>query len=194
MFSFNRLWLLLALTLPTVSAGADIYKYFDSDGNLVLSDEVPKDNADKVERIKARPVMTVPAVVPPSRGARARPADAAPAGEPETVSAKKVEAAPDYRIRVTSPVAEETYLRGGDPIPVGVGVNPGLKSGHRLELRLDGRVADSLVAIDPGQLDRGEHRLTVRVLGADGKPLASAIVPFHIQQRSAIKPGVKAGK
>lgn len=183
--SFNRLWLLLALTLPTLSAGAEIYKYYDKDGNLVLSDEVPQENADKVERIQAKPVMTIPAVAP----ARGRKPPVAEAG-----GGKKPEAAVGYVIIVQSPVAEQTYPKGGDHIPVAVGVNPGLRPGDRLEMRLDGEVTPNLTSIAPDQLDRGEHRLVVRVLAADGKPLASAAVPFHIQQRSALKPGAKPAK
>lgn len=181
---FNRLCLLLALLLPGLAPGADIYKYYDKDGNLVLSDEVPKENADKVERIEARPVMTVPAVAP----ATGRKAAAEPA------AGRKPEAVPGYVIIVQSPVAEQTYPRGGDAIPVAIAVNPGLRSGDRLETRLDGVAAANLSSIAPDQLERGEHRLVVRVLSAEGKPLASALVPFYIRQSSALKPGAKAGK
>lgn len=182
--SFNRLWLLLALMLPALAPGADIYKYYDKEGNLVLSDEVPHENADKVERIEARPVMTVPAVAP----AKGRKAAAEPA------PGRKPEAAPGYVIIVQSPVAEQTYPKGGEAIPVAIAVNPGLRPGDRLETRLDGQEATNLTAIAVDQLDRGEHRLVVRVLSAEGKPLASASVPFYIQQRSVLKPGARPAK
>lgn len=180
----NRLSLLLALMLPALAPAADIYKYYDKDGNLVLSDEVPQENADKVERIEARPVMTVPAVAP----AKARKAS------PEPAAGKKPEAAPAYVIIVQSPVAEQTYPRGGDAIPVAIAVNPGLRPGDRLETRLDGEAAANLTSIAADQLDRGEHRLVVRVLSAEGSPLASASVPFYIQQRSVLKPGARPAK
>jgi hypothetical protein len=176
--------------LPTLAPGADIYKYYDKDGNLVLSDEVPQENADKVQRIEARPVMTVPAAAP----AKGRRAEATPAPAPAPAAAKKPEAVPGYVIRVQSPVAEQTYPKGGDAIPVAIAVSPGLRTGDRLETRLDGEVVANLTSIAADQLDRGEHRLAVRVLSAEGKPLASAVVPFYIQQRSALKPGAKAGK
>lgn len=188
MVSFNRLWLLLALILPTLSAGADIYQYYDQDGNLVLSDEVPGENAERVERIEVRPVMTMPAVAPVKKGRKAAATAAAEA------SGKKPEALPGYVIRVQSPVAGQSYPKGGEAIPVSVGVSPELRVGDRLEMRLDGEVVVNLASIAADQLERGEHQLVVRVLAADGKPLASAVVPFHIQQRSALKPGAKAGK
>lgn len=181
---FNRLWLSLVLMLPALSSGAEIYQYYDRDGNLVLSDTVPKEHADKVQRIQSRPVMTVPAVTPDKRRAPAA----------EVTPARKPEAAQAYVIIVQSPEAEQTYLRGGEDIPVAVSVSPGLKPGHRLEMLLDGRAVDNLALIEADQLDRGEHRLQVRVVSAEGKELASVAVPFYIRQHSVLKPGAKPAK
>lgn len=177
-----RLLFLLALLLPALPAWAEIYKYYDSEGNLVLSDEVPKENADKVQRLEARPVMTMPALAPDGRR---------PAASAKPVTARRAESAAPV-IRVQSPVAEQTYPRGGDAIPVAISVSPGLKDGQRLEVQLDGVASDNLSVINPDQLDRGAHALQLRVVGADGKTQASVVVPFYIHQRSVQKP--RAGK
>lgn len=176
MFSCRCL-LLLAL-LPAVSAGADIYKYYDSDGNMVLSDSVPEKNAEKVEKFRTKPVMTIPAMVP---GRERRSASQA------TAVAKAVPG--QYAIVIQNPVAGETYLRTSEPVPVAVSVAPGLAAGHRLEMRLDGQGSGELTRIVPDQLDRGSHTLSVQVVDAAGKVLTAAEVTFHVQQRSMLAPG-----
>ncbi|HEX4869812.1 MAG TPA: DUF4124 domain-containing protein [Moraxellaceae bacterium] len=179
MHSRRYLWLVLALLLPGTPARAEIYKYYDAEGNLVLSDSVPRQNPEKAEKIRPRPVMTIPAL-PPDRRPRPQP------------SAQKAPVKPqpgEYVIVVQSPVADETYLRGPEPVPVAVSVSPGLAAGHRLEMVLDGAppVAE-LTQLVPEGMDRGSHTLEVRVVDAAGKTLKSAAVTFHVQQRSQLAP------
>ncbi|MCC2638027.1 MAG: Penicillin-Binding Protein C-terminus Family [Moraxellaceae bacterium] len=169
--------LLLALLLPTVPASADIYKYYDGDGNLVLSDAVPKENTEQVERVRTKSVMTIPALAP-DKG-RPLPPKVAPVAKP---------AQGQYAIVIQNPVAGETYLRTSDPVPVAVSVSPGLAAGHRLEMRLDGQGSGELTRIVPDQLDRGNHTLSVQVVDAAGRVLTSAEVAFHVQQRSMLGP------
>lgn len=176
------LLLALALLLPG-GARAEIYKYYDADGNLVLSDTVPKDRAEKVEKLKPRPIMTVPAVVPDRR---AHPAPAADKDKPRLPEAGA------YAIVVQSPVDGQTYPRGGDPVPVAISVSPGLAAGHRLDVRLDGQSAADLARIEPDRLDRGSHTLLVRVMDGAGKVLRASEVTFHIQQPSLQSPAAKS--
>lgn len=176
-----RPFAVLALLLAGAPAQAEIYKYYDADGNLVLSDTVPKDKAETVEKLQPRPIMTVPAVAP---GRRARPAAA-----PDKVRAP---VPGEYTIVVQSPADGETYPRGSDPVPVGVSVSPGLAAGLRLEMRLDGQPAADLARIEPDKLDRGSHSLLVQVLDAGGKVLKASEVTFHIQQPSTQSPAAKA--
>lgn len=168
------LLVLLALALP---AGADVYKYYDSDGNLVLSDSVPGERAEKVEKLKPNPVMTVPALAP-SRTYRPA-ASAVP---------KPVRQAGDYEIVIQSPGAESFHRRAGEGIPVAFSVTPSLQDGHRLKLLLDGSSSENLEEIVPESLGRGSHTLEVRVEDADGTVLKAGSVTFHIQQASALSP------
>lgn len=172
-----RCLLLLALLLPAVSVGANIYKYYDSDGNMVLSDSVPKEGTEKVEKFQTKPVMTIPALVPgKDRPARA---NALPVVRPESAQ---------YVIVIQNPVEGETYQRTSEPVPVAVSVAPGLATGHRLQMRLDGQDGGELTRIVPDQLERGTHTLLVQVVDAAGKVLKAAEVTFHIQQRSKLAP------
>ena len=77
MLTRHSLWLALALLVPGTPALAEIYKYYDADGNLVLTDTVPKQHAEKVKKVEPRPIMTIPALPHdkrPSSGSAARPA------------------------------------------------------------------------------------------------------------------------
>lgn len=157
----------VTLLLAGTSAQAEIYKYYDADGNLVLSDTVPKDRPEKAEKLQPRPIMTVPAVVP--KGARA------PAG------AKSRAAAGDYVIVILSPAQGQTFEHGGEAVPVAVSVSPGLAAGLRLDTRLDGQPAGDPGAIVPGQLAPGSHTLSVQVVDAAGKVLKAAEVGFSVK-------------
>lgn len=184
----RRLPLLVALLLSPALAPAEVYKYYDAEGNLVLSDTLPKDDASRVQKIVPQPVMTVPALVPDGRRPRP-PAPARPSAAP----------AASYVILVQSPAADTSFPRGSEPVPVAVSVSPGLAPGHRLETLLDG-ASGEFSQLLPDELDRGTHILVARVVDAEGRVLASVEVPFHIQQRSQLtapnapKPKPKSGK
>lgn len=169
------LGLLVALVLAA-PAGAEVYRYVDKNGNLVLSDTVPGERAERVERVTPRPVMTVPALAP--RGARKPPA-------PEK---KASPAMGDYVVVIQSPGADATYQRAGEPIPIAFSIDPALQPGHRVDTLLDGAKLESAQAISPEQLDRGSHILEIRLSNAEGKTLKSSTVTFHIHQPSAQSP------
>lgn len=170
-----RSFMVLAVLLAGAPARAEIYKYYDAEGNLVLSDTVPKDNPELAEKLKPRPIMTIPAMAPDRRRM------------PVPVATKaKASAAEEYVIVIQSPANDETYPRGSGPVALGVSVSPGLAAGHRLEFLLDGQPAADLARIEPDQMDRGSHVLTARVVDSAGTVLKVAEVTFHVQQRSAL--------
>ena len=176
--SLHRILLFVATALAFTTAHAEVYKYFDSNGNLVLSDTLPKDSesAAKAEKIEARPLMTVPAL-PGSK----RPA--APA-------AGKKATDPGYTVVIQNPEPGATYQRNAaEMIPVAVSVSPSVLSGHRLLYLVDGNEQDGAIgSLRSDELDRGTHRLEVRVVDAGGETLSSSMVEFNIQQTSALGP------
>jgi hypothetical protein len=165
---FSPLILLVVFSLP---AHADVYKYYDSNGNLVLSDTLPKDHVDKAEKIEARPVMTIPAMKVNRHNAEAE-------GKPDKKAAAKA-----YVIVIQSPGAEANYPRLGDAIPVAVSVSPSLADGQKLEFSLDG-VATSSSSLNPVDFSRGGHTFEVKVVDATGKVLASSAATFYLQQHT----------
>lgn len=175
--SLHRFLLLLgALLVLCAPVQAQIYKYIDSNGNLVLTDTPPKDKDSKVETIETRPLMTVPAF---------------PGGKKPPVEAPaKKTANPGYVIVIQNPEPGATYQRySGETIPVAVSVSPSILSGHRLVYLLDGKEQDGAIgSLQSEDLDRGTHRLEVKVTGVSDEVLSSATVEFNIQQTSAQGP------
>lgn len=177
--SLHRLFLSVIVMLAVAtSAHADVYKYYDSNGNLVLSDSPPKDRdkASKAEKIETRPVMTIPAF---KGGKSALSANEKPA----------VKQPREYVIVIQSPNPEIGYQRNSqEPIPVAVSVSPALVGGHRLEFLLDGKISPGLASLQPAELDRGSHQLLLRVVDGANKVLASSSVTFQVQQHSTLGP------
>lgn len=180
---------LATLLVMAGPAGADVYKYYDSNGNLVLSDSLPKDStaAAKAEKLQERQVMTLPALAP----GKAPPSP--------TAEAKKKPEAVKYVVVIQSPAAEATFQRMGEDIPVAYSVTPALQGNDRLEILFDGTAATDLNLLPSADLERGSHTLQVRVLDEKGKELAAASSVFYIQQTSsqgptAPRPKPKPGK
>lgn len=174
--SLHRVFLLLfSLLAFAVPVQAEIFKYYDSNGNLVLTDAPPKDKAAKAEKIEAKPVMTIPALK----------------GIPKVgdEAAKAKGKAINYTIVIQSPVNDATFRRAdAETIPVNVSVTPALASGHSQEFLLDGtRLADA-GSISLDGIERGNHQLLVNVLDADGKVVTSASATFHVQAYSILGP------
>jgi hypothetical protein len=175
--SLPRFTLLLGVLLVLGSPlHAEVYKYYDSNGNLVLSDSLPKDKNSKAEKIETRPIMTIPALDATRKGASA--ADKAPA--------KPLK----YVILVQSPAPEATFQRSEGDIPLAVSVTPGLQPEHHLEVLMDGALvsSDGSGTLKVDDLERGSHTLLVKVLDTNGKTVASNQSTFYLQQPSALGP------
>ncbi|MDP2226989.1 MAG: DUF4124 domain-containing protein [Moraxellaceae bacterium] len=171
---------MLVLCLPALPAQAQIYKYVDASGNLVLTD-TPREGAVPVQ---TSPIMTMPfpkGSSPPSSSA----------GDPTPARQQALA----YTVLLSSPPADTSYRRGEDAVPVAVTVSPSLADGHRLEVLLDGKVISNgggtSIALDEN-IDRGTHTLVARVVDSAGKVLASsAAVSFTVQQSSLLSPKPK---
>jgi hypothetical protein len=161
----RALFLLVLTAGMTGTATADIYKYIDAAGNLVLTDSLPKDSAlaGKAEKIETRPLMTVPAYKSGNSG-------------PE----KKKDDTHGYIVIIQSPANEAVFTRGGDAIPVAYSVDPSLKNGDQLKVLVDGAITDA-ASLNSDKLGKGSHTLNGKVIDASGKTVAGASVGFQIQ-------------
>lgn len=175
--SLHRILLAFAAMLVISTAQAEVYRYIDSNGNLVFTDSPPKDKADaaKAEKVETRPIMTVPAF----QGGKAAESAETPR-----------QAATGYEVVIQNPEPGATFQKNaGESIPVAVSVTPSVANGHRVIYLLDGKEQDGAVGgLTSDMFDRGTHRLEVRVVDRQGGVLARAAVEFNIQQTSALGP------
>lgn len=158
---------LLVLTVLAVPAQADVYRYIDKNGNLVLTDQA----VPGAVKVQEKPVMTIPAL----KGLT-------PTGNKKKTDTK---AAPlkDYAITIASPAPESTFQRySGDAVPVAVSVSPDLDGGLTLKLLLDGQPYDGgQLPLD--EMDRGKHVLSAVIVDEAGNVvLQGPANSFYVQQ------------
>lgn len=162
--------------LPLASAGTEIWRGVDRDGNVIYSDQpIPGGR-----RLPPLEVQTLPALKPPPPR-EPLPIDAAPVSGYELVD-------------ILTPDRDATVRDNAGVVLVRVAVVPNLDAdaGHRVELLLDGqrtgepRTATTFTLQD---VTRGTHQLQVRIIARDGGVLlTSAPVTFHLQRASAVLP------
>ncbi|HEC19508.1 MAG TPA: DUF4124 domain-containing protein [Gammaproteobacteria bacterium] len=167
-----RLFLIL-LILLIGNASAEVYKRVNPDGSVEFSD-VPGKQDDKPVPLRPMSTFTPPPVPPPT-------------STPQTPSTQ----AKYTELRITSPANEASIRENSGTLKVSVAVKPGLQSGHRLVLLLDGAAKAESTTGDftLKNVDRGEHTLSAQVVDAQGKVLISApSVSIYLHRFSAIRP------
>nr|WP_172604530.1 DUF4124 domain-containing protein [Pseudomonas fluorescens] len=166
-----RAGLIALLALMSLQVSAEVFTYTDAQGNRV-------------------PIAT-------SNRMSANPSAAAP-----ITPAKDSPATPPFRydmLRILVPEPDATLRSSAGELIVSVTSEPGLQSGHRYRLLLDGK-ATSEPGLSPvfplNNIDRGSHNLSVEILDADGHTVErTANQPFHmlrisLAQKRQVKPCV----
>ena len=159
-------WLILCLLALPVSA--EVFTYVDAQGNRVYTDQ-PRGNAKRV------PIAT-------SNRMSANPTVAAPIN-----AAKKSPEQPLFHydmLRILIPEPDATLRSSAGEVIVSVTSEPGLQSGHRYRLLLDGK-ATGEPGVSPvfalSNIDRGSHSLSIEILDAAGRTVErTANQPFHM--------------
>lgn len=163
--------LLLALALP---ASAQIYKYTDSNGNTVFTNQPP--DGITAESVKLAPTNTIERQTPSTP-------DNNQAGAPDT---------PPYASLSLTGIPDDEAMRANNgTFIVGVDIQPRLMPGHSLRLRLDGEPygqPSNVPSLQVTNLDRGEHNLSVDVLQDNEVIQQSAGVSFSVQRSSLNNP------
>ena len=164
--------LLLALALP---ASAQIYKYTDSNGNTVFTNQPPDGAA--VESVTLPPTNTVEMQAPslPASDTRSSDQDAA------AYSKLQLSGIPD----------DEALRANNGSFIVGVAIEPKLQPGHSLRLLMDGQPYGQPTNVPRLQVtnaDRGEHTLAVEVLAGNQPIQQSGSVTFTVQRVSVNSP------
>ncbi len=145
-----------------------VYKVKHPDGSVTYSD-APIEGADV---ILVEPVPTIPAVkLPPKDAQQSKPE---PMAEPQHYD----------KFTITQPAADSAFYSGDGQVSTSIELSPSLRSGHRLEYWLDGKLVSTTQAtsIELGALFRGTHTLTVKILDARNKVVDSRANTFTVHR------------
>ncbi|MDD0845228.1 DUF4124 domain-containing protein [Pseudomonas sp. Gutcm_11s] len=163
--------LLCTLALP---AAAQIYKYTDSNGNTVFTNQPPE--GQSAESVELPPTNTVESQQPKATQ------QSQDSGQEQFA----------YSLLELTDIPSEEALRANNgTFTVGVNIDPDLQPGHSLRLLLDGQPYGQPTNVPRLQLvniDRGEHSLAVEVVASGQQVQQSAGITFTVQRVSTNSP------
>jgi len=147
--------LLLLALLISFSAGAELYKGFDDEGNVVYSDK-PFNNAEQFTP-PSLTIMDAPKILPKEEIKK----------EPEDAEVKYT------RFSITAPKNNEV-IWNNPQLMVSLKVTPALNvaAGHTTWLLMDGKPLvkkSRSLLLQIGRADRGEHRLQAQIRDKKGR-------------------------
>lgn len=163
--------LLCTLALP---ATAQIYKYTDSNGNTVFTNQPPEGQA--TESVELAPTNTVPPQEPVVT---------------EQPNEQQGNLQPYSQLALTNIPNEEALRANNGTFSVDVDIQPRLQPGHSLRLLLDGQPYGSpsnVPRLQVTNVDRGEHTLAVEVLSGQTQIQQSASITLTVQRVSLNSP------
>jgi hypothetical protein len=167
--------LLLSVSLPVA---AQIYKYTDANGNTAYSNHPP-------DGIEAKTVELPPlnSVEPPARGVQApEPVSSQPGEQPQAA----------YRLLELTDLPTDEALRANNgTFIIGVRIEPRLRSGHFMQLLVDGSPygePSNVPRFQVVNIDRGEHSFAVVVQDAQGILQQSPTITLTVQRVHVNRP------
>jgi uncharacterized protein DUF4124 len=165
--------IVLFVLWATAAASAEVWRWVDDDGVVHFSD-TPRAGAERIDVSESRQ----------STGARIY-RDTAPTGadgeEPAEEQSFKYDS-----LTISSPGAEETLWNIEGTLSVSLSLSPGLQSGHRVRVYLNGEpqmVNSTSFTLD--EVWRGAHNIQAEVLDETGRlMIRSQPSRFYVQQNS----------
>lgn len=174
-------WLiLLALALPVAASAATVWTWVDENGVRHYSDR-PVDGAEEMRlgEVQGFSPPATPDITP------SRPDEDQQSGQSDEQQSRS------YRsLRIASPEQTETLWNIGGTLEVDVALEPALRSGHVLDLYLDGErqhldTRNTTLTVE--EVYRGVHSLEAVVLDSRGEELMrSPTRNFVVQQTSLL--------
>lgn len=166
-----RILLLMMGLLMTSAASAEVYRSVDESGNVIFTDK-PSPDAEKLEIAPVQTITTDPSqqqfeYTPPARK------------QTESIS-------PYKKVEITSPEHDTALRENVGDVSVSVSVDPGLISGHKVVLYMDGNmVAEGSGQFNLTNVDRGTHTLSAVIQAQDGRELIrSDSISFTVLRHS----------
>ncbi|WP_434679100.1 DUF4124 domain-containing protein [Pseudomonas sp. R1-18] len=167
--------LLLLISLPVA---AQIYKYTDANGNTAYSNQPP--DGIKAETVELPPLNSIEPAAP-----RAGSVQSAPTAEPEQPQAAY------STLELTDLPTDEALRANNGTFTIGVRIEPRLRSGHLMQLLVDGNPYGQPTNIPRFQvinIDRGEHSFAVAVQDAQGILQQSPTLTLTVQRVHVNRP------
>lgn len=165
---------LMCLLVCSCAAQAGIYKTYDKNGNVIFSD-IPSNEAQQVE---TKPIAIVPALPRAVIDEKIKPV---------IKTDKNAEVPKNYQISITGLSSQMTLRKEDKAFNVGFEFKPPLHKEHHVMVAIDGQAPskDNLSPlIDPSKLERGQHRLELKIVDKKQNVLQSEVVDFFVQQVS----------
>ena len=176
--------MLLLLALVCGHAVAQVYKTVDEEGNVVYTDQAPKDGSEPMEL----PPLSI--VEAPEYEAIARPKADVDVGEDEGKELSLRQLRSRYRgFAIISPEDEQSLWNPQGLITMAWQAPYPLQQGMQVRATMDGEqiglTSDRVIPIT--RLERGAHTLEAVLVDARGRTIATAeTVTFFIRQPSVI--------
>jgi len=165
-----RLIILSFLLCSTGVVNAQIYKTYDKNGNVIFSD-VPSNSAEQVEE---KPIAIIPALPKKIIEEKTKPLKKNDGSVPKA-----------YKLTVSGLEQDATLRKEQEAFQAGVQFEPPLHKNHTLLIALDGKDLGKnnfAPKIEPNQLDRGQHRLDIKIVDQNQKTIQTETFDFFIQQ------------
>jgi hypothetical protein len=167
--------LLLLISLPVA---AQIYKYTDANGNTAYSNQPP--DGIKAETVELPPLNSIEPAAP--RPGSAQSAPGAQAEQPQAAYST---------LELTDLPTDEALRANNGTFTIGVRIEPRLRSGHLMQLLVDGNPYGQPSNIPRFQvinIDRGEHSFAVAVQDAQGILQQSPTITLTVQRVHVNRP------
>ena len=161
----------LILLTSTSLFASEVYRIVDAEGQVTFTDSPASNTKAETVNLPRTNIATAP---------QPRTME----GEGEATG----EEVPYTSARISQPLNNATIPPGQTTVAVTLSLKPALQEGHLAQLYIDGRAqgpATASTTFSVSNLNRGEHKVYVEILGGDKKRKAKAkAVTFHVKQHS----------
>lgn len=165
----------VSLVLMTSTAGADAYKWKDSEGRIHYSDR-PVEGAELVKSIPLTTYKSPPIAARPTEGSNQADTD------PVNYAS----------FAFVSPANDTTVRDNAGNIAIQLSVDPPLRQGHSIALTIDGTPAEKTVQATTftlSDVNRGTHTLQAAIVDSEGNTLIETqTTTVHMQRISILSP------
>lgn len=170
-------------------AADKIYKTTDEYGVPLYSNIPPGPGAEEVD-VPQLSIIPPPGSDEPMRDPMQPPLELA---QDTTRENERPRSGNIYKLSIVRPEQDEVVQVAGTPLQVQLNLEPPLDvaAGHRIEIVVDGEVSaeTSQTRVSLPGLDRGEHRLSVRVVNDRDEVVQSTNAVAFFAQQPVIFPG-----